>query len=74
MKAKNGGRGNAEVNDPSNNTVAVTLTFSQMRLESTKFVMVFLPLTSLAYGWFCEKKVHIAAVCASLFLAGFFVM
>jgi len=33
--------------------------------------MIFFPFTVIAYGWVCEKHVHIAAVCVMLFLAGF---
>lgn len=73
LKAKNGGQGNAEAS-----FILFILderfTVFQMRLESTKLAMVFLPLSCVAYGWFCEKKIHIAAVCVSLFLAGFFTM
>ncbi|KAI5121067.1 hypothetical protein M0805_008581 [Coniferiporia weirii] len=43
----------------------------ELRLESTKWAMIALPLPSLAYAWLCEKKVHVAAVCVALFFAGF---
>ncbi|KAL5520057.1 hypothetical protein ACEPAG_1717 [Sanghuangporus baumii] len=43
----------------------------EMRLQSTKWAMLVLPLSSAAYGWLCEKKVHVAAVCVALFFAGF---
>lgn len=75
LKAKNGGRGNPEVRiSPPLPVMIRRLIFFQMRLESTKVAMIFLPLSCVAYGWLCEKKIHIAAVCASLFLAGFFTM
>ena len=45
-----------------------------MRLESTKWAMIALPLASIAYGWLCQKKVHVAAVCVALFLSGFLSM
>ncbi|TDL23222.1 MFS general substrate transporter [Rickenella mellea] len=44
----------------------------EMRLESAKYAMPFLPLSCVAYAWLCQEKVHVAAVCVSLFLAGFF--
>lgn len=78
LKAKNGGRGNAEVSNGLHHweirTHELIYNSLKMRLESTKLAMIFLPLTSIAYGWFCEKKIHIAAVCVALFLAGFFSM
>ncbi|THH05496.1 hypothetical protein EW145_g4755 [Phellinidium pouzarii] len=43
----------------------------EMRLKSTKWAMAALPLSSLAYAWLCQKKVHVAAVCTALFFAGF---
>lgn len=73
LKAENGGRANSEVSSILF-IFDQRFTFFQMRLESTKLAMVFLPLSCVAYGWFCEKKIHIAAVCVSLFLAGFFTM
>ena len=36
--------------------------------------MLFFPPSVIAYGWVCEKHVHISAVCVMLFLAGFFQM
>jgi len=45
-----------------------------MRLESTKVTMIFLPLSVLGYAWVCQERVHVAAVCVMLFLAGFFSM
>lgn len=45
-----------------------------MRLESAFIWMVFLPISSAAFGWVSEKHVHVAAVCVFLFLAGFFSM
>jgi hypothetical protein len=44
----------------------------QMRLESTKLAMWFLPPSVIGYGWVCEKHVHVSAVCVMLFLVGFF--
>jgi len=45
---------------------------AEMRLQSTIPAMLFMPLASIAYGWLCEKHVHVAAVCAALFFCGFF--
>lgn len=36
--------------------------------------MPFLPASVVAYGWVCQEHVHIAAVCATLFLSSFFVV
>jgi len=44
----------------------------EMRLESTKLFMIFLPASVIAYGWICEKHVNVAAICVFLFCAGFF--
>ncbi|EGN98142.1 hypothetical protein SERLA73DRAFT_55283 [Serpula lacrymans var. lacrymans S7.3] len=46
--------------------------YPEMRLESTKLAMPFLPLSVIAYAWICEKHVNVAAICVTLFLAGFF--
>ncbi|KAH8114699.1 MFS general substrate transporter [Phellopilus nigrolimitatus] len=45
--------------------------YSEMRLEGTKWAIGILPLSSLAYAWLCQKRVHVAAVCVALFFAGF---
>ncbi|TFY83415.1 hypothetical protein EWM64_g590 [Hericium alpestre] len=44
----------------------------EMRLEATKCIMPFFPISAIAYGWLAEKHVHIAAVCVALFFSGFF--
>ncbi|KAH7915436.1 major facilitator superfamily domain-containing protein [Hygrophoropsis aurantiaca] len=44
----------------------------EMRLESTKLAMLWLPPSVIGYAWVCEKHVHIAAVCVMLFLSGLF--
>ena len=36
--------------------------------------MFFFPPSVIAYGWVCEKHVHVSAICVMLFLAGFFQM
>jgi hypothetical protein len=46
----------------------------QMRLESTKIAMLWLPLSVIGYAWVCQEQVNIAAVCVMLFLAGFLSM
>ena len=45
-----------------------------MRLESTKVAMIWLPLSLIGYAWVCQERVHVAAICVMLFLAGFFSM
>ncbi|KAH9851171.1 major facilitator superfamily domain-containing protein [Lenzites betulinus] len=46
----------------------------EMRLGSTLVPMTLLPPSVLAYGWACERHASIAALCATLFLIGFFSM
>ncbi|KAG2101821.1 uncharacterized protein F5147DRAFT_708164, partial [Suillus discolor] len=43
----------------------------QIRLESAKVAMVWLPLSVIGYAWVCQERVNIAAMCVMLFLAGF---
>lgn len=77
MKAKNGGQGRPEVRQPAfplSQKHFFLRSRQQMRLESTKPAMLLMPLSCIAYGWLCEKRVHVAAVCTTLFLAGFFCM
>ncbi|KAG1869008.1 MFS general substrate transporter [Suillus subalutaceus] len=45
--------------------------FPEMRLESTKVAMVWLPLSVIGYAWVCQERVNVAAICVMLFLAGF---
>ncbi|KAG1836290.1 MFS general substrate transporter [Suillus subalutaceus] len=47
------------------------VSFPEMRLESTKIVMLWSPLSVIGYAWVCQERVSIAAVCVMLFLAGF---
>lgn len=47
------------------------ISFPEMRLESTKVAMVWLPLSVIGYAWVCQERVHVAAMCVMLFLAGF---
>ncbi|KAI6027562.1 vacuolar DHA amino acid exporter [Pisolithus microcarpus] len=48
------------------------VSFPEMRLESTKIAMWGLPPAVIGYAWVCQERVHIAAMCVMLFLAGFF--
>ncbi|CAE6440012.1 unnamed protein product [Rhizoctonia solani] len=43
----------------------------EMRLQSTKPAMIFLPFFVVAYAWMCEKHVHIAGPVVVLFFSGF---
>lgn len=47
------------------------VSFPEMRLESTKIAMLWSPLSVIGYAWVCQERVHVAAVCVMLFLAGF---
>ncbi|KAG1859146.1 MFS general substrate transporter [Suillus tomentosus] len=47
------------------------ISFPEMRLESTKIAMLWLPLSVIGYAWVCQEQVNIAAVCVMLFLIGF---
>ena len=49
-------------------------TLVQMRLQSTLLFLPLLPLSVIAYGWVCERHVHVAAICVMLFLSGLFCM
>lgn len=46
--------------------------YAEMRLISTRPAMWFLPPVIIGYAWVCEKRVHVAAICMMLCLAGFF--
>lgn len=46
--------------------------YAEMRLISTRPAMWFLPPVIIGYAWVCEKRVHVAAICVTLCLAGFF--
>ncbi|KAF9220501.1 MFS general substrate transporter [Gyrodon lividus] len=48
------------------------VSFPEMRLESTKIAMWWLPPSIVGYAWVCQERVHISAICVMLFLAGFF--
>ncbi|KAG1795336.1 MFS general substrate transporter [Suillus plorans] len=47
------------------------ISFAEMRLESTKIAMLWLPLSVIGYAWVCQEQVNIAAVCVMLYLIGF---
>jgi hypothetical protein len=49
----------------------ILLPSSQHRLHSTTPLMPVLVGSLLAYAWMSDKKVHIAGICAVLFLVGF---
>ncbi|KAG6330364.1 hypothetical protein ID866_8721 [Astraeus odoratus] len=48
------------------------ISFPEMRLESTKIAMWWLPPSVIGYAWVCQERVHVAAICVMLFLSGFF--
>ncbi|KAJ6463377.1 vacuolar DHA amino acid exporter [Mycena sanguinolenta] len=50
------------------------VSYPEMRLKSTKFGLILLPPSVLAYGWVSAKHVHVAAMCTFLFLSGFFMI
>ncbi|KAF9235667.1 MFS general substrate transporter [Melanogaster broomeanus] len=50
------------------------VSFPEMRLESTKIAMWFLPPSIVGYAWVCQERVNVAAICVMLFLAGFFLI
>ncbi|KIK39657.1 hypothetical protein CY34DRAFT_323593 [Suillus luteus UH-Slu-Lm8-n1] len=45
--------------------------YAEMRLESSKLAMLWLPLSVIGYGWVCEKDVNVAVICIMLVLIGF---
>ncbi|KAG2109883.1 vacuolar DHA amino acid exporter [Suillus discolor] len=44
---------------------------AEMRLESSKLAMLWLPPSVVAYAWVCEKHVNVAVICIMLGLIGF---
>ncbi|KAI6166681.1 vacuolar DHA amino acid exporter [Pisolithus thermaeus] len=48
------------------------MSFPEMRLESTRVAMWWLPPAVIGYAWVCQEHVHITAICAMLFFSGFF--
>ncbi|KAI0671082.1 major facilitator superfamily domain-containing protein [Trametes maxima] len=47
------------------------MNYPEMRLLSTMIPMLLLPPSVIAYGWICERRIHVAAICVTLFLSGF---
>ncbi|KAG2156817.1 vacuolar DHA amino acid exporter [Suillus bovinus] len=44
---------------------------AEMRLDSSKVIMLWLPLSVIGYAWVCEKHVNVGVVCTMLVLIGF---
>lgn len=44
---------------------------AEMRLESSKLAMLWLPPFVVGYAWVCEKHVHVAVICIMLIFIGF---
>lgn len=44
---------------------------AEMRLESSKLAMLWLPPSVVGYAWVCEKHVNVAVICIMLVLIGF---
>ncbi|KAG1869014.1 vacuolar DHA amino acid exporter [Suillus subalutaceus] len=45
--------------------------YAEMRLESSKLAMLWLPPSVIGYGWMCDRHLNVAAVCVMLVLVGF---
>ncbi|KAG2357342.1 hypothetical protein BDR07DRAFT_1453128 [Suillus spraguei] len=45
--------------------------YAEMRLESSKLAMLWLPPSVIGYAWACEKHVNVAVICIMLVLIGF---
>ncbi|KAG2124456.1 vacuolar DHA amino acid exporter [Suillus clintonianus] len=45
--------------------------YPEMRLESSKLAMLWLPPFVVGYAWVCEKHVNVAVICILLLLIGF---
>ncbi|KAK7014199.1 vacuolar DHA amino acid exporter [Favolaschia claudopus] len=48
--------------------------YPEMRLRSTKYAFILIPPCILTFGWLSDQRVHVAALCVFLFLAGFFMI
>ncbi|KIM29950.1 hypothetical protein M408DRAFT_67165 [Serendipita vermifera MAFF 305830] len=46
----------------------------EMRLKSTRVIVLLAPLSILAYGWTVQKHTHVAGPIVSLFISGFSVL
>ncbi|KAG2060694.1 MFS general substrate transporter [Suillus hirtellus] len=44
---------------------------AEMRLESSKLTMLWIPLSLIGYGWACDKHLNVAVICVMLVLVGF---
>lgn len=45
--------------------------YAEMRLESSKLAMLWLPPSIIGYGWVCDKHLNVAIICVMLVLVGF---
>ncbi|KAG2089032.1 vacuolar DHA amino acid exporter [Suillus discolor] len=45
--------------------------YAEMRLESSKLTMLWIPLSLIGYGWACDKHLNVAVICVMLVLVGF---
>ncbi|KAG6919645.1 hypothetical protein DXG01_003509 [Tephrocybe rancida] len=48
------------------------VSYPEMRLKNAVYSSALLPPFVLAFGWVCEQRVHVAAICVMLFFCGFF--
>ncbi|TFK69525.1 vacuolar DHA amino acid exporter, partial [Pluteus cervinus] len=48
------------------------ISFAEMRLKSTLLGVIMLPPCILAFGWVCQERVNVSAICILLFACGFF--
>ncbi|KAF9468747.1 major facilitator superfamily domain-containing protein [Collybia nuda] len=46
--------------------------YPEMRLKSAIYSIFIFPPCVLGFGWLCEKRVHISAICVMLFACGLF--
>ncbi|KAG2131816.1 major facilitator superfamily domain-containing protein, partial [Suillus clintonianus] len=45
--------------------------YAEMRLESSKLAMLWLPPSVIGYGWVCDKHLNVAVICVMLVFVGF---
>ncbi|KAG2130662.1 vacuolar DHA amino acid exporter [Suillus bovinus] len=45
--------------------------YAEMRLESAKLAMPWIPPFIIGYGWACDKHLNVAVICSMLVLVGF---
>ncbi|GLB45505.1 putative major facilitator superfamily protein [Lyophyllum shimeji] len=48
------------------------VSYPEMRLKSAIYSILLLPPCVLAFGWICQERVHVSAICVMLFSCGFF--